>query len=356
MKIGLINLYSTRNIGDAAIYAAIKKILHSHQLSALVNGDRFGALPGVTVEPESTTCDAYVSVGGDIFNNNRPKFFTRTFLNNYSQLLRHTNRTILFGQSIPRSCQGLAFKLLCHGLKSLPSVTVRDVESWERLRAAGVNAHLSYDLAFIHRPTIYGIRAAGEIMAHHHLTPEHTVLLSLRRFDRLYPHDNNRFADNMAQLCRMLRSAGLQPVLLVQSEAEGDDLEVAKAIIEKVPGTPFIDALRHPEQITSYEFLQGLLALAGLAVGVRYHTSVLALAAGRMPFNLYYSNKGQDLCDRLAVPGCDLADFNPHQGIGPLLKCVGQSFNDTLPRQSVQEMLPIALQNSAALPLLQVAQ
>jgi polysaccharide pyruvyl transferase WcaK-like protein len=355
MKIGLINLYSTRNIGDAAIYAALTRILHKHDVSALTDSSQFGTLQGAVVEPVNTVCDAYVSVGGDIFNNSRPWLATRTFLGNLTQLMRNNKQTILFGQSIPRSCHGLAFNLLCQGLKTLPSVTVRDKESWERLQKAGVNAHLSYDLAFVHRPTMHGIHAAGEVLSHHRLTPERTVLLSLRRFDMLYPHDNKRFVDNMALLCLMLLNADLQPALLLQSEAEGDDLDVAKAIRDKVPGIPFIDALDHPEQIASYEFLQGLLAIAGLAVGVRYHTSVLALAAGRMPYNLYYSNKGQDLCGRLAVPGCDLADFNPQHGIGALLDCLGQDFDDNLPRASVENSLPQALQSLPAALQLQVA-
>lgn len=355
MKIGLINLYSTLNIGDAAIYAALSRVLHGHYVSALADSNRFRAIPSLVVEPETTVCDTYVSVGGDIFNNSRPKFFTRTYLNNLVQLLRHNKRTLVFGQSIPRSCRGLAFNLLCQSLKTLPSVTVRDKESWERLRKAGVDAQLSYDLAFVHRPTMPGIRAAAEVLAYHRLTPERTVLLSLRRFDKLYPHDNKQFVNNMVQLCHMLRSAGLQPALLLQSEAEGDDLEVAKTIAAMVPEIILIDALNHPEKIASYEFLQGLLALAGLAVGVRYHTSVLALAAGRMPFNLYYSNKGQDLCERLAVPGCNLAGFNPQQGIAPLLDCVGQTFNDDPPRKNVQDMLALALQRLPAQPLLQVS-
>ncbi|MGC5197923.1 hypothetical protein, partial [Aphanothece microscopica] len=37
----------------------------------------------------------------------------------------------------------------------------------------------------------------------------------------------------------------------------------------------------------------------------------LALAAGRVPFHLHYSNKGRDLCERLELPGCDLGGFDP---------------------------------------------
>ena len=344
MKIGLINMYSTHNLGDAAIYAALDGMLQQHQLSALVAENQLEQIQGWVIERQDMPCDAYISVGGDIFNNSRPNLITRNFLSNLWQLFRQRRKTLLFGQSIPRSCQGLAFALLCDVLKTLPSVTVRDQESWGRLCDAGVNADLSYDLAFFHYPKPQAKALARDVLFQHQLTPSRTVLISLRHFDDLYKHDNQRFINNLVYLCQGLNTAGLQPALLLQSQAEGDDGFLAQAVRAQLPSLPVIDALRHPESLKSYEFLQGLLAVAGLTVGVRYHASVLALAAGRMPFNLHYSNKGQDLCDRLAVPGCNVADFDPQQGIEPLLACVGRSFNDGAIRQRLQSQLCAALE------------
>lgn len=343
MKIGLINLYSTRNAGDAAIYAALVEVLHRHELVALADGALRAQLPGVATAPLHTPCDAYISVGGDIFNNARPWLVTRTFLGNLAQLARHADRTILFGQSIPASCRGLAFLALCKVLKTLPSVTVRDGASLQRLRQAGVDAQLSYDLAFVHRPTPAALSEAAALFDSLRLTPERSVLLSLRGFDAMYPHDNARFIDNMVYLCRMLRNVGLQPALLLQSAAEGDDAAVAQAIVTRIGQLPVIDALAAPPSLASHEFLQGLLALAGLAVAVRYHTAVLALASGRLPYNLYYSNKGRDLSARLGVPGCDLVDFDPNQGIAEMLEMRGRSFADQRTRQSVESQLLSAI-------------
>lgn len=343
MKIGLINLYSTRNAGDAAIYAALSKILHGHEVLALAEPGRLGHLQGIATAPLHSECDAYISVGGDIFNNARPRLVTRTFLSNLAQLARHSRRTLLFGQSIPASCRGLAFRLLCQVLKSLPSVTVRDKESWQRLRRAGVDAHLSYDLAFSHHPSPVALGEALAVFAGHQLDPARTVLLSLRGFDPMYPHDERRFVATLVNLCRLLREAHMQPALLLQSAAEGDDLALAFAIAEQTPGVPIIGVLHPPPCLAGYELLQGLLALASLAVGVRYHTSVLALAAGRMPYNLYYSNKGRDLCERLGVPGCDVATFDPQQGIGPLLATQYRTYADDLPCRQVETDVLMAL-------------
>lgn len=349
MEIGLINLYSIRNAGDAAIYGALVDMLDDCGFTACIadvqNGESLAEKLRV-----GTECAGYISVGGDIFNNARPALATRTFLKNVASVCRHQRRTIVFGQSIPRSCKGVSFALLSQILKGLPSVTVRDRESWQRLRNAGIEAQLSFDTAFHHKPRPEAKLFARIVLAEMNLQPERCVLLSLRRFDRLYPHDNDRFIANLASVCRQLESAGLQPALLVQSESEGDDWAVVRSVRAQRPSLPALDALNHPEAFTSYEYLQGLTAIAGLTVGVRYHASVLAMAAGRLPFNLYYSNKGEDLCERLKVPGCDLATFDPEQGIAPLLACVGGTFNDYNVRQRLHADFRLALDSMAISP------
>lgn len=345
MKIGLINLYSSQNLGDAAIYAALQQLLHDHQVAALLNPSQEKLIRDLPIASPKTSCDAYISVGGDIFNNARPWLLTRTFLSNLRQLQKQPAQTLIFGQSIPRSTQSLAFSHLCRTLKKLSSVTVRDEESWQRLIAAGVKAELSYDLAFIHKPIESAVTVARALFASLQLQPERTVLISLRHFDSMYPHDNQRFIAALILLCHRLQETGLKPALLIQSDAEGSDFEIANVISQKVGSVPLIDALNHPKTLKAHQFLQGLLAIAGLAVGVRFHTSVLAMAAGRLPYNLYYSNKGQDLSQRLAVPGCQVKDFKPEEGIAPLVECVGRPFNDDLPRRHLLSAWQNAMNN-----------
>lgn len=339
MKIGLINAYSTRNAGDAAIYAALEKILAGHELLALADARQHPQLAGIAIAPLDSECDAYLSVGGDIFNNARPRLITCTFLRNLRQLQRYPRRTVLFGQSIPASCRGWAFRLLCRALKNLSGVVVRDTESWQRLRQAGVDAQLSYDTAFVHRPGPVELGEALALLADRGLDATRSVLLSLREFDALYPHDNARVAAKLACLCWLLYRAGLQPALLVQSAAEGGDVAMALAIVRQVPGLPIINVLQSPPHLASYELLQALSALASLTVGMRYHTTVLAMAAGRLPYNLYYSNKGRDLSERLGIPGCEVAAFEPEQRLAELLDLRGRAFEPRRLRQQVEASL-----------------
>lgn len=150
MRIGLINAYSTLNLGDAAIYSAFRKLLPGVDLVGCVQDERPDPTLGVTFLPERPrNCEAYISVGGDIFNNSREWFVTKAFLMNLAELRHSARHTFLFGQSIPRSCHGLSFFLLQRYFKRLAAVCVRDAESHQRLCAAGVPARLSFDIAFV---------------------------------------------------------------------------------------------------------------------------------------------------------------------------------------------------------------
>ena len=309
MNIGLINTYSYDNIGDAAIYAALSNMLAEHSL--------FSTLPHTTrthnainFAKDLNQCTQFISVGGDIFNNTRPHFITRQFLSNLQQLKKAPKSTFSFGQSIPASCHGLALKLLTHQLKKLASVTVRDQQSYQLLTQQDVNCTLSYDSAFILDCSQQAQKTAAELL--NQLHANRSALISLREFNALYPVDNAHFARNMVILCRQLRLRDYQPVLLIQSNVSAldSDLVLAKEIQQHCPQVKILDVRAHSTAtLPAWELLQALLKVTHLIVAVRYHTAVLALAAGRVPFNLFYSNKGADLSLRLGIPGCHVEHF-----------------------------------------------
>jgi len=134
-QLRLINVYSTSNIGDAAIYASFSNMAQAFDVYWPDNQTELQQHLADAVLPmhNEASMDVNLSVGGDIFNNARESFITKTFIHNLRQLLQNSNHTGLFGQSIPRSCHGLSFKLLSMTLKRLAAVTVRDVESHDRL-------------------------------------------------------------------------------------------------------------------------------------------------------------------------------------------------------------------------------
>lgn len=247
MQIGLINAYSTLNLGDAAIYSAFRKLLPDVDLVACVRDEHPDPSLGIRfLSHRPSDCAAYISVGGDIFNNSREWFVTKAFLLNLAELRRTPRRTLLFGQSIPRSCHGLSFFLLSQSLRRLPAVCVRDSESYQRLRQAGVEAQLSYDIAFALECSDPATDKAKEILRHQAINPAQAAVLSVRGFDSMYSHDNHDFVKRMTQLCLQLQKHGYQPMILIQSRAYGadNDLDVAQTIQNGAPCTAIFDPFR----------------------------------------------------------------------------------------------------------------
>jgi polysaccharide pyruvyl transferase WcaK-like protein len=337
-RIGLINTYSTLNIGDAAIYSALASMAAPATVVACMQDAHPLPVPGVEITPELGACEAWVSVGGDIFNNGREWLITRTFLENLRQLRQRPERTLLFGQSIPRSCHGLSFRALTHCLKRLAAVCVRDAESHHRLQAAGVNAQLSYDAAFALQLHPRAEAEARRKLLEAGIEPGRAALLSVRGFDRMYAHDSGSFREQMVDLSQRLLEQDYQPVVLIQSQAYGsdNDLEVAAALSERVPALRSFDPFHDAAGLAGWQLVMGALRVAGLSVAVRYHTAVLALAAGRVPFNLHYSNKGRDLSERLGIRGCDLASFEPGAQLEAILASGRQHFDDATIRAEVR--------------------
>ncbi len=340
MRIGLINAYSTLNLGDAAIYSAFRKLMPQDQLVSCVQDQHPDQSLGVafTDQPPSA-CDAYVSVGGDIFNNSREWLVTKAFLKNLAQLRRSPKQTILFGQSIPRSCHGLSFLLLRQCLKSLAAVCVRDAESHRRLRQAGIEARLSFDVAFVLESSPMAQELARTSLEQLGIDPSRAAVMSVREFDSMYGHDNHRFVDAMASLSRGLQQAGLSPVILIQSRAYGadNDLAVAQAILAKAPGTAILNPFLEDSAVPSWQLAMAVFSLVDVVIAVRFHTAVLALAAGRVPYHLHYSNKGRDLCQRLDLPGCDLGRLDPATALAPILDTRARRFDHGRLREQVRD-------------------
>jgi polysaccharide pyruvyl transferase WcaK-like protein len=317
MTLQLLNEYTSHNLGDAAVYETMVQLAAPKPLLTSLTNEQSCFVRGLCSTEPTQPPTAWVSVGGDIFNNARPTLITRNFLQNVLSLAAAPpEQTFLFGQSIPSSCRGISFSLLARVLRQISSVTVRDSHSYRRLRAVGVDADLSYDIAMAYRP-LPGCAAAGRsLLALGDVTPERAVLISLRAFDAMYPHNNQHFLARLAEVVQRLIARGHQPAVLCQSAAVGADSDqpVIAQLRQLVPHltvlNPFAKemAAHHP-----LDALVGSLMQANAVVAVRYHTAIFRLLSGRVPYSLYYSNKGQDLVQRLGLPGTSLAQFDPTQ-------------------------------------------
>jgi polysaccharide pyruvyl transferase WcaK-like protein len=135
MTLRLINAYTSNNLGDAAIYETLVQLAGPLGASSTLPTASARHVRGL--HSGDAVATAQVSVGGDIFNNARPKLVTRRFLQLVQELRQHDpRRTFVFGQGLPSSCQGLSLAWLAHSMARLSSVTVRDTLSHARLKAA----------------------------------------------------------------------------------------------------------------------------------------------------------------------------------------------------------------------------
>ena len=331
--VGLIHFYSQENVGDAAIFAAFQRL----------SGQNF--LPRLTAwtqKAESGT-ETLISVGGDIFNNGRPKLLTRRFIEKLSHLRWVPEQTMSFGQSIPPSCKGIALRLLARRLKQVSSVTVRDVASAKKLQKLGVNAVLSVDSAFALSASDGDREGARKLYADAGLKPENTILFSIRNFNRMYPVDQEQFLARIAKTMQLLKAKGRDVAILIQADVNDDDSDrhIARQLQEEVEGLAILDPFT--AEGAAWRVAFSAVDIAGSVVGTRYHTAIFRMAADKMPVGLWYSNKGEDLHTRFGVPGAHAGDFDPelicdlairYQSIGfnsgPLRQRVTKDFQNAL--------------------------
>lgn len=314
MRVSLVNTYSTRNLGDAAIYAALEDRLDAHGAHR-------------TVTDNVRLSDAFVSVGGDIFNNAREWLVTRNFARNVMDLARLPGeRTMLFGQSLPPSCHGLPLQALGFVLRRLAAVSVRDELSLRTLRRIGVDAHLGLDTAFTLEPRPGWPVLGAELLQASGVDPTRAALISLRGASTMYRHDTSALLQQLAVLCQRLAKRGHQPAILLQSDVDGADNDRTSAnwLRQRIAHLQIID----PFGCTTaapWEAAAAATGAARLVIGVRYHTSVFRMMQGRAAFTLYYSNKGRDLVSRLGQPGCYVDDLDSERMISAIEASADQS-------------------------------
>lgn len=349
MPIGLLNLYSTRNLGDAAIYASLAQMSPDATALGTLEEDQSTPIAGFGKSKNLQGCKAFVSVGGDIFNNARPSFITRRFLSNIGELKRNPKRTMVFGQSLPRSCRGLSFKILSHTLKQLSSVTIRDEESYGRLKGAGVNVQLSYDTAFVLQPDDVANAMADEHLSKLGLEPSKTALISLRNESSMYAKTNGE--KQLLDIAQKLLERGHHVGLLVQADGDASDSDRQMALRIKLacPRAVIVDPFSFKGSVDPWKLFVGILSIANIVVAVRYHAAVLRLISGRSAYVLHYSNKGSDLCKRLSIEGSELGlepaselirkiENSARSGfeVAPIAAHVRDSFQNRLATMSVQ--------------------
>ncbi|WP_115081739.1 polysaccharide pyruvyl transferase family protein [Synechococcus sp. N32] len=340
----LLNGYSLKNIGDEAIYYSIKELIPSECNIHCYLPEEFrkdGNLIFSNQKNESgIPKDIYISVGGDIFNNARKYLITKEFLKNAYTLRKYNKRAFLFGQSIPDSCQGIAYQYLVRCLKKLSNVVVRDDETYQRLKRSGVPVKLSFDTAFYSEVCSEAKLQAIDIFKNKGLSTENSLVISVRNFNKMYRHDNQKFLNRLTKLIDLAHKDHIDCAILIHSNVDTNDNDqrISKILKQKTENLKIINPFDlSKNNITPHKLAMAILENSRYILGVRYHTSVLSLASGRLPYNLYYSNKGKDLSERLSIPGSSIDSFEPEKVLMELKKSMPFDFDCSKIKKQVKD-------------------
>ncbi len=336
MKITVINISSQHRSGESAIHKAVVELLHHYSAHGFVKHGTEHALKIYPYQQELSSCDTYINVGGDISPNPYSGYITANFLNLLKQLNKSPETTFLFGYSIPDSCNGLALKLLSHQFKKNSSVAVSDQQSYKKLIGLGVKCILSYDLAFLLRPSNHAIKMAAQIL--NQLRISRSAVISLAEFKGQYPGGDAGFSKNIGLLCKQLEQRKYQPIVLLPAQGHKHEASrhIAQAIKQQCPKVKILDLFDYSSQIPDWELRQAIVTVSRLIITVCYQTTVLALAAGRTPFNLFYANEGADLTTRLGVPGCHVEQFDYTKSLLPIELAAQKAFDPHPITQSIR--------------------
>jgi len=305
MKLGLVSTCSTRNLGEAAIYAALAQLAPERRVHCSLSESFPAIVRGLERDRHLDDCDAFVSAGGDGIGNAGTKPMTRRYLRMLAEMYLRRDRTFVFGQSIPASRQGISQRMLSTVLRRLASVVVRDRKSHQILKNRGLDAGLSYDTAFVLRPQTQALEAAYGLLARHGLNPERTALISLCGASAFHDVDRDNCDRELLDIAGKLAERGHQPAFLIQSDgsAPGGERTQAMRLSRTMDNVPIVDPFAVQVPSSPCDVLIALLSLANIVVAIRYHSAVLRLVTGRAPFVLHRSDTGSDLCDRLGLPG-----------------------------------------------------
>jgi len=118
---------------------------------------------------------------------------------------------------------------------------------------------------------------------------------------RLHPLLTPKRLDNLTQALIELQNA-IQASIVLLPFQPAQDLALAEAIQTQLPGPSQILCLDIPQA------LKGVFQKVEMAIGMRFHSLIMAAAEGCRCFALSYDPKINRLMDELAIPGWDLSN------------------------------------------------
>jgi polysaccharide pyruvyl transferase CsaB len=168
------------------------------------------------------------------------------------------------------------------------AVSVRDTASAMLLNAWGISSAMAPDPVWSMSAT-----PVPEIAN----LPHPKIAITLRSHPKLTPDRLNRITQSLVDLQTKTGS-----YILIVPFQPTTDLELSHQIQSQLPGESKIVTLSDPRQ------LKGLFQGVDLAIGMRYHSLIMAAAEGCKCWAISYDPKVSKLMTEVQIPGWDIAD------------------------------------------------
>jgi polysaccharide pyruvyl transferase WcaK-like protein len=195
---------------------------------------------------------------------------------------------------------------------------------------------LSYDTAFALPPQLQSRTMAQELFDTAGLDPASTIFVSLRNQSSMYAANNGE--RQILDIVRCLVQRGHQVGLLIQAQGDAADTDwtLAKTILTQVPKAKIFNPFLVQDGVEPWSVLTAALGMARGVVAVRYHAAVLRMIEGKQAYVLYYSNKGEDLCQRLKQPGSMLGEMDVQALVQDIEKTIDRPFDAEMVQDHVK--------------------
>lgn len=198
-------------------------------------------------------------------------------------------KTIAIAQGIGPVDKPLTRWIAKRTFGSCKAVSVRDPASAALLQSWGISSVMAPDPVWSMSAT-----PLPEIAR----IPSPKIAVTLR----LHPELTNQRLDTLIEALVNLQTATSAQILLVPFQPT-TDVDIAKQIQAEIGDNSQMVILSDPKQ------LKGLFQGVDLAIGMRYHSLIMAVAEGCKSWAISYDPKVTKLMAEVNIPGCDIKDL-----------------------------------------------
>lgn len=295
----LCGYYGQGNGGDEALLATLLQMLPKYVSPIVLSGNqeetqkRYGVAScnrksAFQVFNTLRNSDVFIWGGGSLIQDATSALSPLYYAGLMGLAQQMGLKTIAWAQGIGPLRRQLTQKVARQSFSGCTAVSVRDGGSAELLT--------EWKIPFIIAPDPVWALDSKPVKGLWDL-PAPRVAVTLRSHSTLTPQRLN----NLTQALVSFQTATQTCILLVPFQAQ--DLSIAQTIATKLTGPHQILQLQDPRE------LKGLFQGVEMAIGMRYHSLVMAASAECRCFALSYDPKVSQLMTELEMPGWDLSQL-----------------------------------------------